>query len=506
MRIVIGEFKQETNTFVTSYTSRRQFEDFHLWYGDAMLDGLRDTNTEVAGFLDICDERGIEVVPTLAAFAISGGPLVSATYTTLRDELLQRIDAARPFDAVLLALHGAMVAVGEPDADGATLAAVRKLIGPHTPLVVSLDLHANVTARAATYADAIVGFRTSPHIDQRETGRRAARLLADWLAGTSRPTMAHVRIPMIAPASTHVHFLAGPFKRLMDAGQAIEEREALAASVFTVQPWLDVPDLGFATVVVTDGDQAAAARLAQQLAAQAWAERHAFLETQLVPPEEAIAAALAETVGPVVLSDLADGTAAGSPGDATAVIAALLAAAPDRPALVCVCDPEVAAEAQRIGVGRAIDTLVGGKRDNRYNRPVRFDGHVEFAAPASYRFTGQAYTGITMDMGLSAVLRCGQVFLLVTSNPVMTVDPALYRAVGLEPADAQIVVVKSHIQFRAGYAPIARKIILLDSPGMSSDHLTSLDFRHVGRPLFPLDDGFAPELVLTTCYSDEQKA
>jgi microcystin degradation protein MlrC len=153
---------------------------------------------------------------------------------------LTRLDAARPFDAVLLSLHGAMVVEGEDDADGATLEAIRRLLGPDVPLVVSMDLHANLTRRCIENADAIVGFRTSPHIDQGETGRRAARLLCDWLEGKTRPVMEFVKVPMVTPASTHIHFLDGPFKRLMDAGQALEANgEALAASVLRSSPgWI----------------------------------------------------------------------------------------------------------------------------------------------------------------------------------------------------------------------------------------------------------------------------
>ncbi|HZO91449.1 MAG TPA: M81 family metallopeptidase [Chthonomonadaceae bacterium] len=490
MRIAIGEFKQESNTFAPVPTTREHFRDFHLWYGREAIANLRDTNTEVAGFLDVCEAIGYTPVPTLAGFAISGAPLTAETYRTLRAELLERLAAARPFDAVLLALHGAMVAAGEDDPDGATLQAVRELIGPDIPLVASMDLHANLTRRCVEAADAIVGFRTSPHVDLRETGQRAARLLARWLSGEVRPTMAFVKVPMVVPASTHVHFLDGPFKRLMEATQAVEAEGALSASAFTVQPWLDIPEMGFATVAITDNDPERAEAFARRLARLAWAERHAFLNIDLAPPDQAIQQALASPAGPVILADLADGPAAGSPGDGTAMIAALLAADPPQTALVFVCDPEVAALAAEIGVGGSIDTLVGGKRDNVYNKPVRFTGTVTFAGPASYRFGGQGYTGIGMDMGLSAVLRRGNVHLLVTSKPVMTSDPALYRAVGLEPAAARIVVVKSHIQFRAGYADIARRILLLDTPGMSTDHLTRLDFRRVDRPLFPLDTDF----------------
>ncbi|MEA2531177.1 MAG: hypothetical protein QOG89_2821, partial [Thermomicrobiales bacterium] len=261
----------------------------------------------------------------------------------------------------------------------------------------------------------------------------------------------------------------------------------LSASVFTVQPWLDIADMGFATVAVTDGDPALARQIACRLACQAWDERHAFMETELVPPAEAIQRALARPDGPVILSELADGTGAGSPGDATATIRALLEADPPKSAFACVRDPEVALRAAEIGVGGEIDVLVGGKMDHVYNSPVRFQGEVTFAGPARFRFGGEGYTGVEMDMGLSAVLRWRNVSLLVVTNATFTIDPAMWQAVGLEPSTAQIVVVKSHGQFRAGYRDVAKEIILLDSPGMSSDHLETLPFRRVSRPLFPLD-------------------
>lgn len=487
MRVAIGELKQETNTFVPRPTTLDDFRAWHLWDGPELIEQSRDTNTEVAGFLDVLEAAGIEVVPTIATFAMSGGPVTTAAYQALRDSLLERLEGARPYDAVLLALHGAMVTEDADDPDGETIEAVRSLIGPDVPLVVSMDLHANLTRRCVAHADAIVGFRTSPHVDQRETGRRAANLLVRQLRGEVRPVMAFVKIPMVTPASTHRHEAPGPFKRLMDAAAAAETGPILSASVFTVQPWLDITEMGFATVAVADGDRAAAAATARRLAEEAWAERDAFMETRLVPPAEAIRQALERPNGPVVLSDLADGTGAGSPGDATAVIAALLEADVPKTCLVCVRDPEMAEAAADAGVGAEIDVDLGGKLDNVYNRTIRFEGVVEFAAPAAFRFGGEGYTGVEMDMGQCAVLRDGNVHVLIVSNAVFTVDPAMYRAVGLDPAAAQIVVVKSHIQFRAGYAGLAKEIILLDSPGMSSDHIEELDFRRVERPLFPLD-------------------
>ena len=489
MRVAIAELKQETNTFVPRPTTLADFAAWHLWRGADLVSGLRDTNTEIAGFLDVLEPAGIEPVPILATFAMSGGKVVNDAYQALLDELLAGLHEHGPYDGVLLALHGAMVSDRDDDPDGAIIAAVRAAIGATTPLVVTMDLHANVTRRAVEHADAIVGFRTSPHIDLRETGQRGAGMMVRMLRDGVRPAMAMVKIPMVVPASTHMHHLPGPFQRLMQAAAAAEGGSLLSASVFAVQPWLDIAEMGFAAVAVSDGDATLAEQIAVDLAELAWAERDAFMETELVPIAEAIARA-GTIDGPVVLSDLADGTGAGSPGDATAVIAALLAADLRDRAFVCVRDPDAARTAIAAGIGAEVALEVGGKLDNVYNEPVFIRGTVTFAGPAQFRFSGEGYTGVEMDMGNCAVIEAGQVSLLILGNAVMTVDPAMYRAVGLEPNDAGIVVVKSHIQFRAGYANLARAIILLDSPGMSGDRLESLPFVRIERPLFPFDRAF----------------
>jgi microcystin degradation protein MlrC len=494
MRVAVAELKQESNTFVPRPTTLADFDAWHHWQGDDVLTGLADTNSEIAGFLDILAEADMTPVPLLATFAMSGGKVDPGTFTMLCDELIAGLHEQGPFDGVLLALHGAMVVEGEDDGDGEIIERVRGVIGPDLPLVVSMDLHANLTRRCVQLANAIVGFRTCPHIDQRDTGRRAAAILVRMLRDGIRPAQGFVKIPMVVPASTHIHHLPGPFQRLMQAAAAAEGSEVLSASVFAVQPWLDIAEMGFATVAVVEDDAVRAQRIADDLANVAWNEREAFMATELVPIDTAIERALGAPAGPIVLSDLADGTGAGSPGDATAVIAALLAADPPEPAYVCVRDPAAAREAIAAGVGAHVDLLVGGKLDNQFNQPVRLRGRVAFAGPARFRFEGEGYTGVEQDMGDCAVVRAGNVAVLILGNTVMTVDPAMYRAVGLEPAEAKIVVVKSHIQFRAGYDGIAHEIILLDSPGMSSDHLTALPFARIERPMFPFDRAmtFAP--------------
>lgn len=494
LRVAIAELKQETNTFVARPTTMADFETWHYWTGSDLIAGLQGTNSEIDGFMNVLSDAGIESVPILATFAMSGGKVDDAVYRRLLGELLEGIAEARPLDGVLLALHGAMVTESDDSPDANTLKAVRELVGPAIPIVATYDLHANLTAAMTRYADALVGFKTSPHIDLRDTGERGARVMTAILQQDAKPTMAFVKIPLIAPASTHIHHLPGPFKRLQDATKELEKQSGvLSANVAAVQPWLDIDEMGFATVVVTDDDPERAKTLACDLANACWDERHAFMELELLPIAEAIEQALAEPTGPVVLSDCADGTGAGSPGDATAVIAALLAANPDKPAYVFVRDAESAGAAIAAGLGSTVTLQVGGKLDNVFNQPVELTGTVEFAGPATFRFGGAGYTGVEQDMGPSAVVRSENVYVLIVSNSVMTVDPELYRAAGLEPKDAQIVVVKSHIQFRGAYDPFCSRIIMLDSPGMSSDHIESLPWKKIPRPIFPLD----PETTFT---------
>ncbi len=484
-RVLVAELKQETNTFVPHLTRMAQFENWHLWEGDQILAEADGLNWEVTGFLDVLAEAGIEPVPAIATMSISGGRVEQATFDALLERLLAHIDAAGAIDGVLLALHGAMATEQYDDADGVIAAAVRAKIGPDVPLVISLDLHANITRLLVDSVDAIAAFKTAPHIDHRDTGQRAARMLVRRLQRVAELSMAMVKIPLVTPASTHLHHLPGPFKRLMDASIALESDPVLAATLFAVQPWLDVEEFGFAAVVVTDGDTELAEKVANALATRAWNEREAFFATELVPPREAIARALALPQGPAVLSEVADGNGAGAPGDATAVIAALLEVGPPQTVLATLHDAEAAQAAFDAGVGATVDLMVGGKLDNVYNHPIRLTGEVVFAGPAAFRFGGGGYTGLPMDMGLTAVIRHEGLHLVITSNSCFSIDPNIYLAVGLEPADAQIVIVKSAGQFRSGYTDMAAEIILLDSPGMSSDRLDIYSFTRVPRPLYP---------------------
>ena len=495
VRIAIGQFMEESNTFVRQRADLEHFRATQLLYGDEIVPRLRGTRAEVGGFLDVLDPAGVEVVPTVAANAVSSGPVTRATFEHVRDALLERLAAAGPVDGVLLALHGAMVLEDGPDGEGELLAAVRKAIGPAVPLVATLDLHATITPRMVQEADALVGYDTYPHIDLYETGAKAAALLLRTVRGEVRPVTLFARAPMLVPAEgqgTNDQPMAG----LMAEAKRLQARPGvLAVSLFPVQPWLDIPDTGFSVMAVADGPRRAAEiePMVRQLAWQAWERRRSFA-ADLLTVDEAIRRALAAEGGPFILSESADSTGSGSPGDSAHVLERLLALGVQARCLVTVVDAPAVARAIAAGVGADVTGTVGGTLDPRYNRPVPIAGRVRILSDGRYISSDKKSLGVEFQMGRAAVIEVGRIAVLATERPAFTFDPALYRSVGLEPRDAKIVVVKSPLQFRDGYGDIARACWVVDTPGPSTARVERLDWRHRARPLFPFEDDFEPEI------------
>ena len=486
MRVAIGGIMQESNSFAARAADLRDFEEGGLWRGNTIIERMRGTSSEVGGFIAAAEQAGVTLVPTLRAWSLSAGPLPAPLYRHLEQELLEGIRAALPVDGVLLALHGAMVAEGLPSADGDLLAAVRRLIGPDVPIAASLDLHANLTTQMVANADILAGYRTYPHIDHAGTGRRAANLLFAMLRGDIRPSMALAKVPMIVPAE-NMQTQHGPMARLFAAAGAIEQSgNALSTSLFPVQPWLDVPEPGFAALVITDNNPQAAQAEAERLAQLAWQLRDDFFIPKL-GVAEAVQYALRAPAGPVILADLGDATGGGATGDSAAVLAELLPHAGETTALLTLVDAPAVAKACELGPGANIEVQVGGSLDPRFYHPVTIQGRVRALTDGRYTFKGPTYTGLEIECGRTAVIQQGGIRVVVTEHPAWAVDPSFYRSVGQEPAEMKIVAVKSPNQFRAGYTGMAAEIVLVNSPGPCSADLPSLPYSHTQRPLFPLD-------------------
>lgn len=484
MKIAVAAILQESNNFSPVPTT---YDDFNPVFGPAVL--LRHTGklTEMGGFLDILSATpNVEIAPVCAAWAITANRLRKPDFTRLKNDFAHHLAEANP-DALLLAMHGAQTAVAEDDVEGAILATARKILGPSKPIFLTLDLHANLTQRMVTLADAILGYHTYPHIDMFETGQKAARLLLRSLAGELRPSIAYRKLPLIIQAeNSQTH--RGPMHALFSAAQAIEAAGlAEAISIFPVQPWLDIAEMGCAVVAVTNNKPKSAQRYADSFARRLWRGKSAF-EFALTPVPQAIAAAIALPTGPAILAESSDSTGSGSPGDSTGVLKHLLKAPLTGPAAIFLVDPATVAAAFEAGVGTTINRKIGAAFDKKHSKPVPVSAYVKLLSDGTWTARARGYnTGITTSMGRTAVLVSGHVHILVAERSAMTVDPELFRSHGIDPVYCQIVVVKSPNGFRAAYEPFAAAIFVVDTPGVSSANLRQLPFKRVSRPLYPLD-------------------
>jgi microcystin degradation protein MlrC len=490
MRIAIGQLWQETNTFNPLPTTRQDFEAFGVLRGSDLVERMAETN-ELGGFIQSLrrwpEQPQILGLARLPAWP--GGAATHDTFTWLRDELVGELRRVMPVDAVLLALHGSLVADAAPDVEGEVLQAIRQVIGPQVPLVATLDLHANITARMVEQADALVLYHTAPHVDVFETGQRGAAVLRRILVDGSRPVTAFQKLPLVLPAeranTQDPASVSHAFRLRLQEMEA--DPRILSAGLATVQPWLDIPELGSAVLVVSDGAEELARSWCASLASEVWQHRREYLP-QLVPVEEAIREAHNNADGLVVVSDSADATTSGAPGDSTHVLRELLKYDWPRPALVTLVAPEVVMEAQRRGVGGELVTQLGGVRDHRFSGPLTVAARVARLFEARFVMSGHLARNLPIDMGPSAMLRVGNVHILVTSRSGPHFAPELFQAAGLDPFAAGVLVAKSPCGFRAAYAAHARRILVARAPGCAPADFWNYEYRHIPRPLWPWDE------------------
>ena len=485
-RVAIGQFMQESHSFTPILCSWEQFQAGHILRGNEIIERMRGNRVEVAGAIDCAESNDVEFVPTLACNAVSSGHIRADVFESLLSELLARIDAALAVDGVFLALHGAMAAEGDEDASGAVLAAVRDLVGADVPIVASLDMHANVTAKMVEMSDGLIGYHSNPHVDLFETGAKAMQLLIDIMRGSVKPTMALCQLPMIAPADKSVT-IESPFGEVMELAIGLEDRtDVLSVCPYWVQPWLDLSDVGCSAVAMTDDDPLLAKEIAERVADEFWRRRTQFA-VELSPLDEAVQRAIAAPKGPVILADGADAPSGGASGDSTAILGALLEARVDKTTLLNIVDPGAVAEAIDAGVDNEVTLSVGAWSCDLW-QPVEITGIVRQISDGAFRFTGLGYRGREFHRGRTVVLQSGAIHLQIMELPVFQGDTALYTSLGFDPREAHIVMVKTPSAFRPNYEPFAADVIWVDAPGLTSSNLLTFDWKHLPRPCFPFDD------------------
>ena len=484
MRLVLAMMRHETNTFSPLPTPLRSFGPKS---GQSAVEVYRGTNNPLAAFLDIAEREGAEYAVPMIANANPSGAVDSAAFEEMADRICDAVRAG--CDGVMLDLHGAMVTQEFDDGEDELLRRIRA-IADEMPIAVALDFHTNLTASMVGNATVITGYRTYPHINMGETGRRAGETLIGAMRGEVQPMMLWHSLLMLT------HMLCQtphdqPMKDIMDRAMAAEAAEAvLNASVFGGFPLADIPHVGLSAVVVGDGDAAKAGGLLDELMEQAW-DRRADFVFEIEPIETSLARARELDDGLVILVDHGDNCGAGGPQDNMNVLEQVLNLGLEDVAAGPIWDPGSVAQMLDAGVGAQVTLLLGGKTDSPamdlLGRPISVAGTVRCITDGRFVVTGPMATGSRMNMGRTAVLRVGSIDIVISERRHEPFDTGCFTHAGIDPAAKRYVLIKSRQHFRAGFDPIAKHVVLVAGPGVCSSNYEAFGFKNLRRPIYPLD-------------------
>lgn len=482
MKILIGGFRQESNSFSVKY-SEEPF--FSIIRGEEFYDPrCNPPTTMLSGIIAGAREGGAEIIPSVEYSATSGGPVTKETVDNFLRSFLETYDANLPIDGIFLELHGATDMVPSTDACGYILETIRNHVGKDMVLVHSADMHANISDQMVANANACAAYVTYPHIDLFETGRRTAMHGFMLLQG-KKFAQARVRVPMIVPAEGY-NTNEGVFADLINsAHELVKSGKIIDFSICQMQPWLDLEDAA-STVLVTAEDKDTAAKYAKELAHSLFDLREQ-MGVHLYSIDEVIDAALAnETDAPVVVVDSADSPNAGSSADSSYVLSRLLERGETIRTCLTVADAPAAAHAFEVGVGNEGDFMLGGTKEPLFHSPIKVHAYVKSLHDGFYMGT-TAHRNL-QKAGKSAVLQIGNIDVVVFTQMGNSSDPQVYRAFGLEPASYRLVMVKSAGQYKVAYSKFSTLFYPTDTPGSSSANLKAMPFTKIPRPFYPLDD------------------
>ena len=492
MNIFVAGFQHETNTFAPSKADWAAFEAGSGYpaysRGAAMLDRIAPTSLPMGGFIRFARKRGWALVPSVWAGAVPSAHVTQDAFERISAALLEDLHAGG-FDAIYLDLHGAAVAEHLDDAEGELLTRIRAVVGPAMPLVVSLDLHANVTAAMLHHASAMVAFRTYPHIDMAETGERAAAILATLAASGAQPCASqHRRLPFLLPLNAQCTMLE-PAATVYAQMARLEAEHGVHLSLAMGFPAADFAECG--PVVLGYGPRDASVNAAVDALYGAVVTRRTEWALELLMPQQAVERALElarDASQPVVIADTQDNPGAGGDANTTGMLHALLAAGagrqhPGRVALGLLYDPQAAQAACAAGVGaeceltvgRAVATFTGQLSDApltaRFKVLATSDGVLSLHGPMT--------AGATIRLGACACVETEGVRVLLASAKAQMLDLDLYRFLGVEPGAMKLLVNKSSVHFRAAFAPIASHILVAKAAGPMAADPADLPWRHL---------------------------
>jgi microcystin degradation protein MlrC len=494
MRLLIAMMKHETNTFSPVPTPICRFgRGYGLYYGEEAIEAYRGTGSAIGAYLDLAAECRAEIVVPVAAEAWPSGPVEDAAFDRIAGAICEQVERGG-FDGILLDLHGAMVTESVEDGEGELLRRIRA-IDRTTPIAVALDMHANLYDEMIVNATVVAGYRTYPHVDTYETGRRAGDLLLRALRGEISPVVAWGNAPMlphIMRQGTSDH----PNKELQRRCVEMSGGPALDASLFMGFPHADIRNAGLSAVVVADGDREVAERLRDDLLRAAWNARADFLyepEPLLQSMDCAKAVGTSQhDGGPIILLDHCDNSSSGGTMDTTAVLAEVMRQDLENVAVFAIRDPEAVRQAIGAGIGATVTLSLGGKMRMPSlpvsSPPLTVTGAVKTISMGRFRNKGPREPGLFMNMGTSVVVDTGKVEIVIVSQHQEPYDVNCLLSLGIDPMQKRYLMLKSRVHWRAGFGAMAKAVVECAGIGVCTSDYGQLSFSKVRRPIYPLDD------------------
>ena len=489
MRVGIICLMQESNTFLSKTTEFQNFVDDLFLKRNEIRDKMENAHHEVGGFFEGLYVEGIEAVPIFAARALPYGTISKKAFDQLLESLFLLVEQAGPLEGYLVAPHGATVSEEYPDADGFWLSELRNMVGDEKPIIGTLDLHANLTKRMIESTDALIAYRTNPHLDQRDRGVEAAEMMVKMLRGEINPCQKTVFPPFIMNIEKQCT-TETPCKELYELAEKLRERDGiLSISILQGFPYADVSEMGSALLAISDGDDGSAEKVLEELSEQLWNSRSQF-DGAGVDLETAMES-LKKITGRTCLLDMGDNVGGGSPADGTLLAQALITHLVER-SFVCLYDPHATELACRAGIGQSVMLQIGGKTDSNHGTPITAEVKVRGIYSGKFEEKQPRHGGFSrFDQGKTAVVEnnSGLTVMLTTKRMAPFSLEQLYSC-GLNPEDFDVLVAKGVNSPLAAYQEVCSHFIRVDTPGVTSANLDYFDYQFRRRPMYPFEKDF----------------
>ncbi|NGM85263.1 M81 family metallopeptidase [Paenibacillus sp. 7124] len=485
MKVIVGQISHETNTF-SSVTA--DLEKFYLgeWeIGREVIRHHTGVRDYLGGMIAGAELNGIELIPTINAMAFPSGKVTSEAYVTIKKLVISTIKSAEAYDAICLALHGAGVVEDIEDLEGDLLYSIRQEIGYETPIIVTLDLHANITSLMVEEASVMLSVKQYPHTDSYDIGFEAMRTVYRIIQGEIQPVTYMKKLPLLIPTSTTY---VNPARMINEYCEALGNTLGILDVSFVHGfPYADIYAAGVSVICTTENPN----ELLANQTLEAASERILQLQHEFFPelpfPERGIEQALESDVFPVVINETSDNPGAGTPGDGTYLLSAMIKANIPFSCFGVINDPEVVEVAHRNGVGSTIDVLLGGKTDDFHGESLRVQASVKSLTDGRFIQSSPMWQGLKRSVGRSVRLLVGQIDVIVCSVSAQVFDEQIFLLHGIDVREYRIIGIKSSHHFRASFANLAAHIITVDSPGLSTNQFHTFTYSKIRRPIVPLE-------------------